>query len=119
MIAGAFVVFWFDPSGEKFFPVCPLYRFTGFACSGCGMTRAFHALLHGDILGALRFNLFMPVMLLFLSYIFLSLFIYAIKGRAPSVNIVPQRYLWVLFTLMLVFGVLRNIPIYPFNVFFP
>lgn len=112
-------MFWFDPSAENFFPVCPLYKISGFACPGCGMTRALHALLHGDIVSALRFNLFMPVMLFFLTFIFISLVMYSAKGRSLNINIVPQRYLWALFVLMMVFGVVRNIPLHPFNVFFP
>src|SRR5690554_8210264 len=38
-----------------------MYYFTGFYCPGCGSQRAIHLLLHGDIIGAFRFN---PLMVL-------------------------------------------------------
>jgi Protein of unknown function (DUF2752) len=43
---------YFNPTTAGFFPVCPLYALTGYACPGCGMTRGLHALLHGDVLGS-------------------------------------------------------------------
>jgi len=44
---------------------CPLHRFTGLYCAGCGGTRAIHALLHGDLVGSFRMNaLLMPFLLL-------------------------------------------------------
>ena len=57
---GLFVVSFFNPTTAGFFPVCPLYKFTGIACPGCGLTRAFHALLHGDLATALGFNALLP-----------------------------------------------------------
>src|SRR5262245_46650108 len=56
MLGGSGFVAYFDPSTANFLPVCPLYSLTGFACPGCGMTRGFHALFHGDVLTALDFN---------------------------------------------------------------
>ena len=49
MTAGSAFVWYFNPSNVSFFPVCPLYSLTGLACPGCGLTRGFHALFHGDI----------------------------------------------------------------------
>lgn len=39
-------------------PACLLKKLTGFDCPACGFQRALHALLHGEILAAVRFNLF-------------------------------------------------------------
>lgn len=35
---------------------CPLLHFTGIPCAGCGMTRAFFAFFHGDVIHACRCN---------------------------------------------------------------
>lgn len=35
---------------------CPVYWLTGIPCPGCGMTRAFEALLHLDIAGAFYYH---------------------------------------------------------------
>ena len=54
--AAAVVLFVFDPATAWFFPPCLFRALTGHPCPGCGTLRAFHALLHGDVAGALRLN---------------------------------------------------------------
>jgi hypothetical protein len=117
--AGAAAVWYFDPTTAGFFPVCPLYSLTGFACPGCGLTRGFHALFHGDVLTALDYNALIPVYSAFLGYLFLSMLSVAVRGRGLTLGKFNAPLLWTVFGLLLVFGVLRNIPIYPFNILFP
>lgn len=119
MVAGAGVVAFFDPTTAGFFPVCPLYSLTGFACPGCGLTRGFHALFHGDILTALDYNALLPVFAILLGFGFLSMVTFAIRGRRSSINLLHPKLLWIFLILLLVFGVTRNLPWYPFNVLFP
>lgn len=119
MLAGAVAVAYFDPTTAGFFPVCPLYSMTGFACPGCGLTRGFHALFHGDMLGALDYNALLPGFALLMGFLFVSMTLTAIRGRGLSINLLKPNYLWVFLILLLVFGVLRNIPVYPFSVLFP
>src|SRR5918998_6939019 len=71
--AGSFFVWYFNPSNVNFFPVCPLYSMTGIACPGCGLTRGFHALFHGDVLTALDYNALLPVYVFIFGYFFLSM----------------------------------------------
>lgn len=119
LVAGSAAVWYFDPVKESFFPVCPLYRLTGFACPGCGMTRAFHALFHGDLMAALDFNALVPVFAALLVYFFVSLVLYAARGRGLRIDLLQPRAVWIAFAVMLGFGVLRNIPAYPFSILFP
>lgn len=67
LLAGGAALLWlvwrFEPGGQFFFPRCWLYQTTGWQCSGCGATRALHAVLHGDIAAAWRLN---PLVLFFL-----------------------------------------------------
>lgn len=118
-IFGGLVVWYFDPVSAGFFPACPLYSMTGFACPGCGMTRGLHALLHGDILRALDYNAMLPIILAFLGYLWLSAALFAVRGR----GLMPGRYsvglIWVMLVLLVTFGILRNLPFYPFNLLFP
>ena len=45
-----------DPTRYRITPPCPYLALTGLACPGCGLTRAAHFLLHGDITRAFAFN---------------------------------------------------------------
>ena len=116
---GAAAVWYFDPVNAGFFPACPLYSLTGFACPGCGLTRGFHALFHGDILTALDYNALIPLILAFFGYIFFSMLSVAVRGKGFNVNRVSMWLIWATFITLLVFGILRNIPAYPFTVLFP
>src|SRR5688500_20320222 len=87
MAAGATTVWYFDPTKAGFFPVCPLYSLTGFACPGCGLTRGFHALLHGDILTALDYNALLPLFALLIGFAFVSLTFFAVRRRRTRLSL--------------------------------
>ena len=117
--AGAFVVGWFNPVTAGFFPQCPLYQMTGLACPGCGLTRAFHALFHGDVLTALDYNALIPFYALFFVYLAASLFSVAARGRGFSFKPFAPKIVYGFLVVSLVFAVLRNLPFYPFSVLYP
>lgn len=116
---GSTVVSYFDPSTYNFFPVCPLFKLTGLACPGCGLTRGFHALFHGDVLAALHFNALIPIWAGIFGYLFLSLVVFALRGKALPMKMPSPVILGMFIVGMLAFGVLRNLPIYPFNLLYP
>lgn len=119
MAAGVAAVWYFEPTTAGFFPACPLYTITGFACPGCGLTRGFHALFHGDIATALDFNALIPLIAIFFGYWFLSLVLTAVRGRGFGFGKMSAGLVATTFVLLLVFGIVRNIPAYPFTVLFP
>ena len=119
MLVGASLVWAFDPTTTHFLPVCPLYSLTGFACPGCGLTRAFHALSHGDVLTALDFNALLPIWTVVFGYLFVSLILTAVRGRGLPWKWVTPGMLTGFLILLITFGVLRNLPYYPFNILFP
>jgi hypothetical protein len=119
MLGGAGIVAAFDPSQTHILPVCPLYALTGFACPGCGLTRGFHALFHGDVLTALDFNALIPIWTAVFGYLLLSLLFTVSRGRGLSWKWVSPAMLFGFLVLLLTFGVLRNLPYYPFSVLFP
>jgi len=116
---GAAVVWYFNPSSVNFLPVCPLYSLTGIACPGCGLTRGFHALFHGDIFTALDYNALLPFYAFIFGYFFVSLIFVIFKGRGLSFNIFRPKLIWSFLALALVFAVVRNLPVYPFSVLYP
>ena len=54
--AAAVVVATVDPNEPGHYPTCPSLLVTGLFCPGCGTLRAAHALLNGDLAGALQMN---------------------------------------------------------------
>jgi hypothetical protein len=119
MLSGACVVWAFDPTTTHFLPVCPLYSLTGFACPGCGLTRGFHALFHGDLVTALDFNALIPMWTVIFGYLFASFVLTVVRGRGLPWKWISPGMLVGLLVLLLTFGVLRNLPYYPFNILFP
>jgi len=109
----------YDPTTVHFFPVCPLYYLTGFACPGCGLTRGFHALFHGDVPTALGFNALLPVWAVIIAYVWVSLVLYAIRGKGLPMWPTNPTFLWTFMIVLLVFGVARNIPVYPLSLLLP
>jgi hypothetical protein len=117
--AGAFIVAYFNPTTAGFFPVCPLYYLTGIHCPGCGLTRGFHALFHGDVLTALHFNALLPAYALVFGFMFVLMILVAVRGRGLSWRIVSPSAMYGFLILAAVFFVLRNLPFYPFTLLAP
>jgi hypothetical protein len=119
-VAGLALVYTVDPSEVSFYPPCMLHRLTGWHCPGCGATRALHALLHGDLPQALAFNpvfvFLMPIMGFALAWRGLEKW----RGRAPRTRpLLPGGVILALAALLVAFGLLRNLPGWPFELLAP
>jgi hypothetical protein len=112
---GVVAVTYFNPATTGFFPVCPFHALTGLNCPGCGLTRGFHAVSHGDVLSALHFNALIPFYFLFFLYLFVSLALILFRGRGLKFRTFSPRVIYGFLALTLVFSVVRNLPFYPFN----
>ncbi|NOT46185.1 MAG: DUF2752 domain-containing protein [Acidobacteria bacterium] len=119
LAAGSGLVWYFDPTKANFFPVCPLYTLTGFACPGCGLTRGFHALFHGDLYTALDFNALIPFFALALLFLVATLVSITVRGKGLVKLSASPGFLFGTLVLVLVFGVARNLPFYPFTFLYP
>lgn len=117
--AGSGLIAYLDPAKTSYVPACPVLSLTGYACPGCGMTRGLHSLFHGDVISAIDFNALIPFATLVVAYGFLSLVLYAIRGRGLPMGMVKPIYLIVVLVVLIGFGILRNIPVYPFTILFP
>lgn len=63
VLTAGLIYFFFDPVSSGLFPRCPFLVLTGLKCPGCGSQRAVHALLHLDIVSAVRYNALLVVSL--------------------------------------------------------
>ncbi|MGW3865446.1 DUF2752 domain-containing protein [Streptomyces sp. NPDC005047] len=109
-VAGAFAyVAAVDPNEPGHYPVCPLLRFTGVLCPGCGGLRSAHAFAHGDLLAALQANATAVLGYLGFAVLWTVWVVREARGRPLRVELRPV-HLWALGTLLLVFTVVRNLP---------
>jgi hypothetical protein len=112
-VAGAAVLFFFDPARHSFYPVCQFHLLTGLYCPGCGATRAAFQLLHGNVLAALHDNVLFVVSLPALAARGLW-FLDRQRRRQPVRFFIPPAALWTFLVVALVFVVLRNLPAFSF-----
>lgn len=106
---GALILFRFEPGHAPIYPICLFHAATGLWCPGCGALRATHQLLHGHLVAALRFNALFVVLLPFLLWLALRPLIAGFAGRPAKLGVRPA-WLWLALGMILVFGVLRNLP---------
>jgi hypothetical protein len=97
------------PLSWRWFPHCMLHSWTGLYCPGCGSARAFVAICHGDWLAALRLNPFTVVVVPVVGVLWAT-------GRLERLRPV---WIWTLLALVVAFGVLRNLPWYPWTLLAP
>ncbi len=107
------------PSVSRFLPKCLLHETTGLLCPGCGGTRAVFALTKGHWAEAFHNNLLWPVTLPLLAFLWVSLASYAIRGKALAVPFQNTRTAIAIAVLIVVYGLVRNIPVYPFTMLVP
>lgn len=119
-IIGLIFLYAYNPSTSSLYPPCPFHALTGLHCPGCGSLRALHQLLHGHVLTAFGLNPLMVLTLPFLGYAFLSSFLEELTGRIYLPRpFIPASWIWAYLGVILLFWVLRNIPVYPFSLLAP
>ena len=97
-----------DPSSTALFPRCTFLEYTGYKCPGCGSQRAIHALLHGDVATAFRYN---ALLLIAVPWIALCLFAETRRTRNPRLyaRLNPQMLIWLFLVVMILWWLLRNV----------
>ena len=117
-LCGAVYLYFHDPYS---YPLpCLFYLATGFYCPGCGSGRACYSILHLRFADAFCYNPLMTILLPLIGlYIAARAVDWVITGgdhidRKLSVNVLVGILL-----VVLVYGILRNIPIFPFTLLAP
>jgi hypothetical protein len=104
----------YDPNAaNSIFPPCLFKTLTGYHCIGCGLTRALHALVHGDVGRAFAMN---PLAVLLIPV--LPLMVLHGRGATPRVlkplmSVVTMPKLWLV--LLPAYWIARNLPWWPFT----
>ncbi|WP_431044937.1 DUF2752 domain-containing protein [Streptomyces sp. P1-3] len=99
-----------DPGEPGHYPACPLLRYTGVLCPGCGGLRGAHALAHADLVSALGANA-----LAFAGYLAFAVhwtrwLTRSARGRPAPAPRLRAAHGWALGGLALAFTIVRNLP---------
>ena len=107
-IIGLVLVKNFNPEEESFFIPCMFHKITGLKCPGCGMTRAMHYLVNGNIKKAVWYNLMIipgAFVLIYSSYRYIK---YLVKNE-EIVNTPLEIILKIFLAILILFMIVRNI----------
>lgn len=119
IIGVAILFFVLDPSKNTLFPKCMFHSLTGYYCPGCGSQRAVHSLLHLDLAGVVHYNfLFLPAILLIIYHYLHPVLNHIFHWKLPNIFYYKQTP-WIILGVVVVFWILRNIPVFPFSVMAP
>ncbi|KAF0834947.1 uncharacterized protein DUF2752 [Ornithinibacter aureus] len=98
-----------DPSQPGHYPLCPTYALAGIYCPGCGMLRATHQLVNGDVAASIAYNpltipLFLGCALLFARWVYA-------RWQGRTLRWDPPTWMpWAMALAFVAFTVARNIP---------
>lgn len=112
-------VYLFDPAKTALLPACPFYWAIGCYCPGCGTLRALHQLLRGHPLAALDLNPLMVLSVPLLAAYAAALARLELTGARSRQGPVPAWLVWALLVFVLLYSVLRNLPIFPLTYLAP
>ncbi|HVJ39165.1 MAG TPA: DUF2752 domain-containing protein [Stenotrophomonas sp.] len=117
-VTGTWLLYRFDPNvaGSPFLP-CLFRTLTGFYCPGCGMTRALHALVHLDLVTALRMNPLLIVGLATVPGLVAWKAGWRARWFAPVVSVMSRPNFWLV--LLPAYWIARNLPWFPFTALAP
>ena len=119
ILAGTFIISYFNPVTAGFFPQCPRYAMTGLHCPGCVLTRWFHPLFQCVVLTAVDYNALLPFYAFTIGYLMISMILIAGRGRGLTWSVFKPAAMYGFVIVLLIFGVVRNLPFYPFTILAP
>lgn len=112
--AGVAVFQLYDPNAVGSpFPPCLFKLAAGFDCIGCGVTRALHALAHGDLVRALEMNALAVIVLPLIPLMFLHTQGWRPAFLQPLMRVAMRPQLWL--ALLPAYWIARNLPWWPFS----
>ncbi|MGV8017998.1 MAG: DUF2752 domain-containing protein [Ignavibacteria bacterium] len=106
------VLYFWNPSTDRYYPQCLFYTVTGYYCPGCGGLRGTHELLHLEFFQAFHFNpfVFVTTPLIFYSALYYAYFL--LTGRDLPAVPYNKYVITTAAILTLAFWVARNVFVY-------
>lgn len=91
---------------------CLFYEITGYYCPGCGITRLLFSFLKLDFYQAFRYNPLIFILIIITGIYWLVKFI--LKKFINISIAIPNYVYYILLVIVIIFGILRNIPMFDF-----
>lgn len=93
---------------------CPIKKFLGLYCPGCGVTRMLYSILKGQLYQAFRYNPLIFISLPFFVFYYID-HLYSInKNKKKKLSFLEPDIWYFLIVIFLVYGILRNISFFDF-----
>ncbi|RLJ69002.1 uncharacterized protein DUF2752 [Lacinutrix venerupis] len=111
--------FLYNPSHSAFFPKCIFYKTTGLHCPGCGSQRALHDVLQGNFIAGLKHNFLLILLIVVLIYKVALFTLEKFYSKKYNSLLNNPKVLKAILIIIILYWVLRNIPVYPFTILAP
>lgn len=119
LLVGSSFLYYHSPE-EKNWLICIIYKLSGYYCPGCGSGRACYCILHGKFVQAFHYNPLLCILLpWFALYIGACGIQWLVTGRETISQRIPIEVTYILLAVVIVYGIVRNIDIYPFTLLAP
>ena len=119
-VAGIALALLLRPQNSGLGLPCVVHSLTGLYCPGCGASRALASLLRLDFYGAFRWNPLLVLLFPFaLFYLVWGSVSFVRCGRNTLDDRIPTKLLWFIVALLLLYFMLRNLPLWPFTLLQP
>ena len=114
-----YILMTIPPAGNPLYPKCVSFTLFGLHCPGCGTTRALHALLNGRFQQSLAYNIAALPALFYFGLVALRWAWQWCWGYPLRSWTWPRILIWLTLGLFVLYGVVRNLPVAPFNLLAP
>ena len=109
LITASLVIYFYNPAHYQIYPPCIFHFLTALYCPGCGSLRSIHQLFHGHVEKALSYNILILIYMPVLTVYFLE-----VCGSESVGKVFQGRIVIIIIGIVLLFFVMRNIPMEPF-----
>lgn len=99
----------------QFYLPCPIREITRFYCPGCGISRCILELMQFHFYEAFRYNPLVFILLPVIAfYFFYQIYLYITDKEDTIVRNIPNWVWYIVIAIVIVYGILRNVPSFSF-----
>lgn len=118
-LAGSLFLYYHSPVEDTWL-ICIVYKLSGYYCPGCGSGRACYSILHGEFYQAFRFNSLLCILLPWIAlYIGICGVQWLLHGKETISRKIPVWIPYAVLAVVILYGIVRNINVYPFTLLAP